>query len=183
MNNNLKTDEILPDAELKALEARLSVITDVSRSDSDLAQLSESERSQAQTFDKLVNLANRGIALKPVSFTIPSVSPPTSARKTSYKKGIIAALAAAVCVIISVVAVHQTLTTTPSNPGSKIESNVSESTDNTNNSSLNYWNDSFDNQISEFEGEMICLCANYNNSDFVVGNMNYIEDFSEEGDF
>ena len=184
MNNNLKTDEILPDAELAALEARLSVITDVNRSDSEMAQLSESERSQAQTFDKLVSLANHGIALKPVSFTIPSVSAPASARKTNYRKGIIAALVAAVCVIISVVAVHQTFTTpTQSAPDSKIESNVSDSTDTTNNNANNYWNDSFDNQISEFEGEMICLCANYNNSDFIVGNMNYIEDFSEEGDF
>ena len=39
MNNNINPDDILTDAELSALEAKLSVITDVSRSDSDMAQL------------------------------------------------------------------------------------------------------------------------------------------------
>lgn len=178
MNNNVKTDEVLTETELAALEARMSVITDVNRSDSDMAPLSELERSQAQTFDKLVNLANQGIALKPVSFTIPSVSLPSSDRKAGkvkYSKWI-AALGAAVCVVISVVALHQTLTTRGNNSGSAIESNISDSSD-------NYWSDSFDNQISEFEGEMICLSANYDNIDFVVDNINCIEDFSEEGDF
>ena len=38
MNNNINPDEVLTDAQLAALEASLSVITDVSRSDSDMAQ-------------------------------------------------------------------------------------------------------------------------------------------------
>lgn len=183
MNTNVNTDEILTDAELAALEARLSVITDVSRSDSQMAQLSETERSQAQTFDKLISLANQGIELKPVSFTVPSVSLPASDRKSNYKKGIFAAIAVAVCLMISVVVLVQPLINRVNNPGSELKLNLSDSSDSINNNSLNYWSDSFDNQISEFEGEMICLSANYDNVDFVVDNMNYLEDFSEEGDF
>lgn len=183
MNNNDNTDEVLTDADLAALEASLSVITDVSRSDSEMAQLSESERSQAQTFDKLINLANQGISLKPVSFTIPSVSFPASGRKSNFRKGVIAVLAVALCVILSVVVIHQSFTSRVNSPGSQIESNISDSSDNINNNSFNYWSDSFDNQISEFEGEMICLSANYDNLDFVVDNINFIEDISEEGDF
>ena len=149
MNNNINPDEVLSDAELAALEAKLSVITDVSRSNSDVSQLSESERIQAQTFDKLISLANKGIELKPVSFTI-----------------------------LSAVLLAPSALTRFIGSGTDSSSNVASDS-----AASAYWTDSFDNQLSEFEGEMICLSANYDNLDVAVESMYYLEDFSEVGDF
>lgn len=177
MNNNINPDEVLTDAQLAALEARLSVITDVSRSESDMAQLSESERIQAQTFDKLINLANQGIELKPVSFTIPSVPPSAPVRPAVYKKRIGALAVAAVILISAVILAPMSLTRYL---GSGADSNIVAADNSVVN---NYWSDNFDNQLSEFEGEMICLSANYDNMDVAVDSMYYVEDFSDFGDF
>ena len=177
MNNNIIPDEVLSDAELAALEAKMSVITDVSRSNSDVSQLSESERIQAQTFDKLIALANKGIELKPVSFTIPSAPSSTPSRAAAYKKRI-GALAVAAVLLVSAVILAPTSLTRILAPAS--DSNNSSIADSAVNS---YWTDSFDNQLSEFEGEMICLSANYDNMDVAVDSMYYSEDFSEVGDF
>ena len=175
MNNNINPDEVLSNAELAALEAKMSVITDVSRSNSDVSQLSESERIQAQTFDKLISLANKGIELKPVSFTIPSAPSSTPSRAATYKKRI-SALAVAAVVLVSAVILAPTSLTRIFAPASD-SSAIAESAVNA------YWTDSFDNQISEFEGEMICLSANYDNMDVAVESMYYLEDFSDLGDF
>ena len=153
----------------------MSVITDVSRSNSDVSQLSESERIQAQTFDKLISLANKGIELKPVSFTIPSAPSSTPSRAATYKKRI-SALAVAAVVLVSAVILAPTSLTRIFAPASD-SSAIAESAVNA------YWTDSFDNQISEFEGEMICLSANYDNMDVAVESMYYLEDFSDLGDF
>lgn len=177
MDNNINPDEILTDAQLAALEARLSVITDVSRSDSDLAQLSESERIQAQTFDKLINLANQGIELKPVSFTIPSVPASVPSRSKVYKKRIGAFAVAATILLSAVLLAPNALTRFIGSGANTNNDAVAESAAN------NYWSDSFDNQLSEFEGEMICLSANYDNMDVAVDSMYYVEDFSDLGDF
>ncbi len=176
MNNNINPDEVLSDAELAALEAKMSVITDVSRSDSDMAQLSESERIQAQTFDKLINLANAGIELKPVSFTIPSVSATVPSRSKVYKKRV-AAFAAAAVVLLSAIILAPSYITRITNPGTDSSNNAFAD------SAANYWTDSFDNQLSEFEGEMICLSSNYDNMDVAVDSMYYLDDYSEVGDF
>lgn len=175
MNNNINPDEVLSNAELAALEAKMSVITDVSRSNSDVSQLSESERIQAQTFDKLIALANKGIELKPVSFTIPSAPSSTPSRAATYKKRI-SALAVAAVVLVSAVILAPTSLTRIFAPASD-SSAIAESAVNA------YWTDSFDNQVSEFEGEMICLSANYDNMDVAVESMYYLEDFSDLGDF
>ena len=175
MNNNINPDEVLSNAELAALEAKMSVITDVSRSNSDVSQLSESERIQAQTFDKLISLANKGIELKPVSFTIPSAPSSTPSRAAIYKKRI-GALAVAAVVLVSAVILAPTSLTRIFAPASD-SSAIAESAVNA------YWTDSFDNQVSEFEGEMICLSANYDNMDVAVESMYYLEDFSDLGDF
>ena len=176
MNNNINPDEVLSDAELAALEAKLSVITDVSRSDSDVSQLSESERIQAQTFDKLISLANRGIELKPVSFTIPSAPLPPS-RATGYKKRIGAIAVAAVVLVSALILAPMSVTRIFAPASDSNNSVIAES------AASVYWTDSFDNQLSEFEGEMICLSANYDNLDVAVESMYYLEDYSEVGDF
>lgn len=177
MNTNINPDEVLTDAQLAALEAKLSVITDVSRSDSDLAQLSESERIQAQTFDKLINLANKGIELKPVSFSIPSVPASVPSLSKVYKKRI-GAFAVAATILLSAVLLAPSALTRIIGSGSDSNNGVASDS-----SANNYWSDSFDNQLSEFEGEMICLSANYDNLDVAVDSMYYIEDFSDLGDF
>ena len=176
MNNKINPDEILSDAELAALEAKMSVITDVSRSDSDMAQLSESERIQAQTFDKLINLANAGIELKPVSFTIPSAPSSVPSRSKTYTKRI-GAFAVAATILISAILLA------PSALTRLIGSGADSSNVGADYAASAYWTDSFDNQLSEFEGEMICLSANYDNMDVAVDSMYYLEDFSEVGDF
>lgn len=177
MNNNIDPDEVLTNAQLSALEAKLSVITNVSRSDSDLAQLSESERIQAQTFDKLINLANQGITLKPVSFTIPSAPASVPSGSKTYTKRI-GAFAVAATILLSVVLLAPSALTRFIGSGTDSSSNVaSDSAANA------YWTDSFDNQLSDFEGEMICLSANYDNLDVAVDSMYYVEDFSNLGDF
>ena len=175
MNNNINPDETLSDADLAALEARLSVITDVSRSDSDLAQLSESERIQAQTFDKLINLASEGIELKPVSFTIPSVPASVPSRSKVFKKRI-GAFAVAATILASAILLAPTAIYHIIGSGADSNSSVADS------AASAYWTDSFDNQLSEFEGEMICLSANYDNMDVAVDSM-YYDDFSDIGDF
>lgn len=177
MDNNINPDEILTDAQLAALEASLSVITDVNRSDSDASQLSESERLQAQTFDKLINLANQGIELKPVTFTIPSVPASVPSRSSVFTRRVGAFAAAAIVLLSAVLLAPTTITRIG---GSGANSNNSAIVDSVTN---NYWTDSFDNQLSEFEGEMICLSANYDNMDVAVDSMYYSEDFSEVGDF
>lgn len=177
MDNNIIPDEILTDADLAALEASLSVITDVSRSDTDLAQLSESERVQAQTFDKLINLADEGIGLKPVSFTIPSVPSSVPSRSKVYKKRI-GAFAVAATILLSAVLLAPSAITRIIGSGA-----VSNSSSVADSAASAYWTDSFDNQLSEFEGEMICLSANYDNMDVAVDSMYYVEDFSDIGDF
>ncbi len=177
MDNKTNPDEILTDVQLAALEAKLSVITDVSRSDSDLAQLSESERIQAQTFDKLINLANAGIELKPVSFTIPSVSAAVPSRSKVYKKRIGAFAVAATVLLSAVLLAPSAITRIIGSGANSNSSSVADSAANV------YWTDSFDNQLSEFEGEMICLSANYDNMDVAVDSMYYDEDFSDFGEF
>lgn len=180
MNNNINPDEVLSDAELAAFEAKMSVITDVSRSDSDASQLSESERIQAQTFDKLISLADNGISLKPVSFTVPSAPASTSKRRIQLKKAI-AALAASVAIVFTALLFLRLTTTPGSNPVADSASTASSSSDNS--VSSNYWNDAIDNQLSEFEGEMICLSANYDSIDVAVDSMYNIDDFSDIGEF
>lgn len=177
MDNNINPDEVLTDAQLADLEARLSVITDVSRSDSDMAQLSDSERVQAQTFDKLVNLANAGIELKPVSFTIPSVPAAVPSRSKVYKKRIGTFAVAATILLSAVLLAPSAITRLISSGADSNGNSIADSAANA------YWTDSFDNQLSEFEGEMICLSANYDNLDVAVDSMYYVEDFSDLGDF
>ena len=168
---------LLASSEIADLEAKMSVITDVSRSDSDMAQLSESERIQAQTFDKLINLANEEIELKPVSFTIPSVPSFVPSRSKNYKKRI-GAFAVAATILLSAILLAPSALTRITGSGSNANNGVFADS-----ISSAYWSDSFDNQLSEFEGEMICLSANYDNMDVAVDSMYYSEDFSDIGDF
>ncbi len=179
--------ENLTDSQLNLLNDRLMAITDNNQSDT-VNQMSDEDREMAETYVKLSALIQDSIQLKSVEWKQPETSsiPPViaSGRHKSVFKRLVLTTAAAVCALICGVAVFQ-LQNIPNSP---VLSPVAQITDKTDTSSDdsdgNYWDNNFEDQLSAFEGEMICMSSTEGDFNSAISNVYYsLEDISQPGDF
>lgn len=160
-------------SELLALERRLSIVTDTNRTEEEREALSDDDLLQAQTFDKLVKLANQAIPLKPVQWSVPT-APQKPVRK-AYKKvlwTLTGAVAILFCTVTSLMFYQSGI-----NP-SKSTIQSSSAADGV--TAYSYWDDNFEDQMSEFEGEMVCLNTDYNYSEALAYSTVYDDDMGDD---
>lgn len=181
------------------LDARMSLITDVNRQ-VPIDQLPPEDQIDAQTFDMLKTLIQDSILLRKIEWSIPSESPQSAfpeslsekplteerhSRKYSFR--VISAIlsTATALVVFALIAINYII---PQSNNSDYINAVAESSDEESTpqplNESNYWESNFEDQLSDFEGEMICLSVG---SEEFSASLNdaYInmEDISELGEF
>ena len=173
MNAHNSPNETGDLADLAELERRLSIITDANRSEEDIVDLSDSDFLQVQTFDRLVKLANQSISLKPVTWGH------TAAPKKSFNNKFgnflwrLTGTAAVIALMATAVTLYQFgALNSQSSLQTSASSEVSDA-------SVSYWDNTFEDQLAEFEGEMVCLNNDYSYSDAYI----YSTMFYDAGDF